>query len=255
MMWKVLLVEDEVFVRESIKEIIEWEKWGFTVIGEVGSGTEALEIIKNEHPHLVITDIVMPEMDGIELLKRAREAGYQAKFVMLTCMNDLSYAIQAMEYGASSYILKLSMNVADLRNTLDKISSELQKQFQEPQPSMHLQSNELTSHPEINKIITYIHQHYDQDITVKMMARYVIMSENYVSALFRQKTGKNLIRYLHEIRINKAKQYLETTDYPVNEIGHLVGFANDNYFIRIFKRFTKQTPSQYREQFLKAKRA
>ena len=110
MMWKVLLVEDEVFVRESIKEIIEWEKWGFTVIGEVGSGTEALEIIKNEHPHLVITDIVMPEMDGIELLKRAREAGYQAKFVMLTCMNDLSYAIQAMEYGASSYILKLSMN-------------------------------------------------------------------------------------------------------------------------------------------------
>ena len=268
-------------------------------------------------------------------------------------MNDLSYAIQAMEYGASSYILKLSMNVSDLRNTLDKVSMELKEQAKEKQESIRLQTNdpylpwelekqfiqafeqrnverclqlldeiwsmfrrnqtslnqvkavterlattcrrivkinlsdvddiyeahsiealheylkvkvqqlitqiaeqagELTSHPEINKILSYIHQHYEQDITVKMMARYVIMSENYVSALFRQKTGKNLISYLHEIRINKAKQYLETTDYPVSEIGHLVGFANDNYFIRIFKRYTSQTPSQYRDHYLKTKR-
>jgi YesN/AraC family two-component response regulator len=341
-MYKVLLVEDEVFVRESVKEIIDWEKWGFTVIGEVGTGTEALAFIEREHPHLVITDIVMPEMDGIELLRRTREAGLSTKFVMLTCMNELNYAIQAMEYGATSYILKLSMSVGDLRNTLDKVSKELQEQertrFHAPaaeavlpweqekefyqafengnterckllldamwqrfrqggvplatvrhvaerlsetchriadQPFRaedimetrsidgllaHLADNvqrlaarlakttgEWTSHPEINKIIAYIHEHYEQDITVKMMARYVIMSENYVSALFRKKTGKNLIGYLHEVRINKAKAYIENTDLPIHEIGRLVGFVNDNYFIRIFKRFTNLTPSQYRE--------
>jgi YesN/AraC family two-component response regulator len=350
-MYKVLLVEDEVFVRESVREIIDWEKWGFTVVGEAGNGAEALEFIKREKPHLVITDIIMPEMDGIELLRRTREAGLAPKFVMLTCMNDLKYAIQAMEYGASSYILKLSMSVSDLRNTLNKVSGELKEQEREsrqhvrPQPSdgdvripwdrekefyqafenrnaercsrlicaiwdafsrdgapleavrsaavrlaatchriaeqpfdageldgpatagdlrawladtverliarMAEQKGELTSHPEINKIIAYIQQHYEQDITVKMMARYVIMSENYVSALFRKKTGKNLISYLHEVRIRKAKEYIETTDLPINEIGRLVGFVSDNYFIRIFKRFTKMTPSQYRERHQK----
>lgn len=348
-MWKVLLVEDEVFVRESIKEIIEWEKWGFQVIGEAGNGAEALRIMGKENPQLVITDIVMPEMDGLELLKRAREAGHQAKFVILTCMNELDYAIQAMEHGASSYILKLSMNVADLRKTLEKISAELKEEhqqgdvkrrqlngeaeglpweleklflqafeslnaerceemlermwdhFRQHHISIHIvkaeterlsvtchriaeqsmglieeriaphsysslldymkvtvhqlvqrmaeRSGGLTSHPEINKIIMYVHQHYDEDITVKAMARYVTMGENYISALFRQKTGKTFIRYLHEIRINKAIDYLQTTDLPIHEIGHKVGFANDNYFIRIFKRFTKLTPSQYREQY------
>jgi len=350
-MYKVLLVEDEVFVRESVKEIIDWEKWGFTVVGEVGTGTEAFEFIQRENPHLVITDIIMPGMDGIELLKRTREAGFATKFVMLTCMNELHYAIQAMEYGAASYILKLSMSVEDLRKTLSKISKELREQEQErkrqaleqipasddylsweeekefyqafehrnvercrelidgiwrkfradrpPLPlvrhvterlaetchriaeqpfhvreiegmdsvdelhayladkiqclarRMAEEAGELTSHPEINKIIAYIHQHYDQDITVKMMARYVVMSENYVSALFRKKTGKNLIGYLHEVRINKAKEYIENTDLPISEIGRLVGFVNDNYFIRIFKRHTKLTPSQYRELCLR----
>jgi len=346
--YKVLLVEDEVFVRESVREIIDWEQWGFTVAGEAGSGTEAFEIIQKENPHLVITDIVMPGMDGIELLRRTREAGYAAKFVMLTCMNELHYAIQAMEYGASSYILKLSMSVEDLRKTLSKVSRELReeerrRQAHPPFPAgdaylsweqekefyqafeyrnaercrrlidgiwerfradnpplpvvrhvterlaetchriaeqpfdaqemediasledlhaylaekihrlalrMAEQAGEPTTHPEINKIIAYIHQHYDQDITVKMMARYVVMSENYVSALFRKKTGKNLIGYLHEVRINKAKEYIENTDLPIHEIGRLVGFVNDNYFIRIFKRHTKLTPSQYRERCL-----
>src|SRR5690606_10329393 len=102
-----LPIQPEVFVRESVKEI------------------------QRENPHLVITDIIMPGMDGIELLKRTREAGFAIKFVMLTCMNELHYAIQAMEYGAASYILKLSMSVEDLRKTLSKISKELREQEQE----------------------------------------------------------------------------------------------------------------------------
>lgn len=126
-MWKVLLVEDEVFVRESVREIIAWEELGFTVSGEAGNGAEALEIIREDTPDLVISDIVMPEMDGVELLRRTREEGFDSRFVMLTCMNDFENVRQAMEYGASNYILKLSMSVNSLRDTLRKISGELEK--------------------------------------------------------------------------------------------------------------------------------
>lgn len=294
-MWKVLLVEDEVFVRESVREIIAWEELGFKVMGEAGNGSEALAMIRRDPPDLVLADIVMPEMDGVELLRRTREEGYRSRFIMLTCIGEFEYVRQAMEYGASNYILKLSMSVNSLRDTLRKVSTELARdgaiarsQAAGPPPSDDLVAEEqqphqlpsslrisagspearaheggkgaadvqsrgpkvgeaAISHPEVYKIIQYISENYSQDITVKSMAQYVMMGENYVSALFKKKTGLTLIHYLHETRVEKAKEYLIHTELPVHEIGHRVGFVNDNYFIKIFKRLTQQTPSKYRQ--------
>ncbi|MEK3796564.1 response regulator [Paenibacillus sp. FSL R7-0204] len=251
-MWKVLLVEDEVFVRESVREIIAWEELGFTVSGEAGNGAEALEMIRGDTPDLVISDIVMPEIDGVELLRRTREEGFDSRFVMLTCMNDFENVRLAMEYGASNYILKLSMSVNSLRDTLRKISGELEKnrkvepdspQESKVSPPAH---EEITSHPEIQKILHYLHEHYAEDITVKSMSQYVMMAENYVSTLFKKKTGHTLIHYLHRVRVDQAIRLLTGSDLPVYEIGNRVGFVSDNYFIKIFKRLTAQTPSQYR---------
>lgn len=247
-MWKVLLVEDETFVRESVKEIIRWEEMGFTLVGEASNGMEALVMIKNDPPDLVLCDIVMPQMDGLELLQETRKAGIASKFIMLTCIGDFESMRRAMEYGASNYILKLSMSVKDLRETLVKVSRELpDKRFPaERTVCLAAATREKITHPEVNKIIDYIEQNYDQDITLKSLARYVMMGENYVSALFKKKTGETLIHYLHRARIEKAIEFLTTTDLPVNQICQNVGFMNDNYFIKIFKRMTGMTPSQYR---------
>ncbi|CAG7645439.1 response regulator [Paenibacillus allorhizosphaerae] len=250
-MWKVMIVEDEVFVRESVKELIRWEEMNFTLVAEAGDGLEALELMKKEPPDLVITDIMMPGMDGVELLKEARKAGMTSKFVMLTCMGDFEHMRQAMEYGASNYILKLSMSVNDLRETLSKINKELT--LAKPLPDKaHVRNSGVTSernisHPELNKILTYIEQNYDKDISVKSLARYVMMGENYVSALFKKKMGTTLIHYLHEVRVNQAIRYLLETELTIHEVGMKVGFVNDNYFIKIFKRCTGTTPSQYRQ--------
>lgn len=247
-MWKVLLVEDETFVRESVKEIIHWEEMGFTLVGEASNGMEALPMIKNDPPDLVLCDIVMPQMDGLELLQETRKAGIASKFVMLTCIGDFESMRRAMEYGASNYILKLSMSVKDLRETLVKVSNELsaKRSPAEGPVSLAAASREKITHPEVNKIIDYIEQNYDQDITLKSLARYVMMGENYVSALFKKKTGDTLIHYLHRTRVEKAIELLTTTDLPINRICQNVGFMNDNYFIKIFKRMTGMTPSQYR---------
>jgi two-component system response regulator YesN len=107
-----------------------------------------------------------------------------------------------------------------------------------------------TDHSEINKILEYVHRHYDEAVTLKAMARYVAMEEHYLSSLFKKKTGRNFIDYLHDVRIEQAKRCLDATDLTVNEIGRRVGFCNDNYFIKIFKRHTGMTPSQYRHRRL-----
>ncbi|MBB6637730.1 response regulator [Cohnella thailandensis] len=246
-MWKVLLVEDETFVRESVRESIRWEDMGFTLTGEASNGEEALEMIRNDPPDLVLCDIVMPQMDGLALLKETRKAGIGSKFVMLTCLGDFESMRQAMEYGASNYILKLSMSVKDLRETLGKIDAELKNATAaSSSQGIGLSRQDKITHPEVNKIIQYIEQNYDQDITLKSLSRYVMMGENYVSALFKKKTGETLIHYLHRVRVEKAIEQLKNTELPVNRIGQSVGFMNDNYFIKIFKRMTGTTPSQYR---------
>ncbi|GAA3401793.1 response regulator [Paenibacillus hodogayensis] len=124
-MWKVLLVEDEVFVRRSLRQLVNWEEMGFTITAEAGDGREALERMREQAPDLVIADIIMPEMDGIELLKQTRSEGLDCRFVMLTCMNEFEYARQALEYGASGYLLKLSMNKQSLGEALSKVDREL----------------------------------------------------------------------------------------------------------------------------------
>src|SRR5690606_6641438 len=85
----------------------------------------ALQKIREHKPDLVITDIIMPMLNGVELLKAARHEGYASKFIVLSCMSDFEYVREAMEYGASNYILKLSMNVANLKEALEKVKDEL----------------------------------------------------------------------------------------------------------------------------------
>lgn len=259
-MWTVLLVEDEVFVRESVQRIMDWEAMGFQVIGEAGDGEEALEFIRERRPDVVISDIIMPKMNGVELLQHVREDGISSRFVMLSCMSDFEYVRQAMEYGASNYILKLSMKVQSLKDALEKVKKELEASAAQgtgarlsagtaiaAAPEHNNPGYEETDHPEVNKILAYLHEHYDEDISLAFLANYVAMDVKYISQLFKKKTGDTFIHYLHRIRIDKACAWLERSNEPVSEIGAKVGFINDNYFIKIFKRFRGMTPQHYRK--------
>ncbi|SDD08060.1 two-component system, response regulator YesN [Paenibacillus sp. UNCCL117] len=492
-MWRTLLVEDEPFVRRTIVQLIDWRQMGFEIVGEADDGEEAWEQIQTLQPDLVITDIMMPNMDGLELLRRAKEHGFDGLFVMLTCMNEFEYARQALEYGASGYVLKLSMSPASLHQTLDKVQAALMKQESQrlgisfhqgyeavwstltghprlkqsaeirehplrpwqasryryvavcsvlhggerpadswyakafgiregPETVLHTYSrlgtttffcwslrplrtqppssgelpgpavysdfveekqfphvwaqalcrlsphwyggrpglfrleaaaeepavrdalvwkremelyqwteagkqeaaaeclrqageemersgtpwftvkelalriagnvlqqapeacgplqrklteasrhHELmhvlkeavlqfmaeqartgfakTDHLEVNAVILYIHEHFEENITVKSLARQVNMDEKYLSGVFAKKTGEPLIQYIQRTRIDKAKHLLTETALPVNEIGEQVGFANANYFFKMFKRWTELTPNEYRKQY------
>ena len=119
-MWTILLVEDEELAMQQLKQQIPWESYGFRIVGEAGHGEEALEMIDRLQPDLVISDIVMPGMNGLQLLKEATASNFEGCFIMLTCMNEFEYAQQALELGAIGYCLKLSV-------TPERISEMLMK--------------------------------------------------------------------------------------------------------------------------------
>jgi YesN/AraC family two-component response regulator len=208
-------------------------------------------MIRELRPDVVISDIDMPVMDGVKLLKAAREEGFDCRFVMLTAMSEFEYARQALEHGATGYLLKLSLDLKGLRETMDKVARELEQREKLRKVDKWFPDKsraEPTDHPEMNRIIGYIEEHYAQEITLKGLAEFIRMDASYVSDLFKKKTGSTLTHYIQNRRIRAAKMLLAETDRTISDIGHQVGFENDNYFIKVFKRWCEMTPNEYRKR-------
>lgn len=254
-MYSVFLVEDEAFSLEMLKHLIVWEKHGFAIKGEFGNGTEAYRAMERELPDLVISDIVMPGLDGVELLRRSRAAGWDVPFVMLTCMSEFEYAQQALEYGAIGYVLKLSLREERLADVLAKARSELERRERLKKldslgraklAEERAAGEKRTDHAEVDRIIAYISERYREEISLGELAKLVNMEQTYVSNLFKKKTGHTITSFTQKVRIEAAVSDLLHTSLPVSAISERCGFASDNYFIKVFKRWTGKTPSDFR---------
>lgn len=124
-MLKVLLVDDEPYVFEGLRIMVDWEKYGFSICGEASNGEDALEIIRTCNPHLVVTDIKMPVMDGIQLIKTVYEdSNIRAKFIVISGYDEFEYAKNAMKYGVNSYILK-PLDEDELNQAIEKVSRQI----------------------------------------------------------------------------------------------------------------------------------
>lgn len=121
----VLIVDDETIVRYGVKSMIDWGKLGLTVVAEAANGQEALALFKQLNPEIVITDVKMPVMDGIELIKAIRTVSQETKIVILSCYQDFSYAREAMRFGASEYLIKSDIMPADLEGLLTRIKDNI----------------------------------------------------------------------------------------------------------------------------------
>ncbi|MFC0472082.1 response regulator [Halalkalibacter kiskunsagensis] len=127
-MHKVVLVDDEHFVRKGVISLIDWEDCGFQVSAEADNGEDALEVIDNTKPDLVITDIRMPVLDGLELIRQlVEEKKSSAKFIILSGYNDFSYAQKAVRYGVCDFILK-PLEKEELETTLKQLSTTLHEE-------------------------------------------------------------------------------------------------------------------------------
>lgn len=113
-MYSVLIVDDEPLLRNAIRDLLPWEEYGFTVRGEAGDGKTALGFIYDKAPDLLLTDIVMPEMDGLELLKTAKLRFPKIKVIMLSSYDEFRYVRRALQFGADDYILKPTLDAGSL---------------------------------------------------------------------------------------------------------------------------------------------
>ena len=124
-MIKVLLVDDDFLVRTFLFRITDWEKHGYTVVGTAQDGEEALQMVEEYNPDIIITDISMPVMDGIELIRRLKQSGNTAKLIALSCHDDFEYVKEAMKLGIDEYVLKNLLTEDSLLKLLDEMKQSI----------------------------------------------------------------------------------------------------------------------------------
>lgn len=124
-MLRVILADDEFLVRLAFINTINWKERGFELVGTASNGVEAYEMILRERPDIVITDLTMPQMSGLELIERVKAEGIPCEFVVLSCHNEFDYVKQALKLGVFDYILKLSMDMNELLEMLERLKKKI----------------------------------------------------------------------------------------------------------------------------------
>ncbi len=184
-MLNVLIVDDEPYIRQGLRLIIDWEAEGFCIVGEASNGVEALEMLTCSEVDLVIADIQMPEMGGLQLLSEIRERGMNdLQFVILSGYPDFAYAQTAMKYGCQEYIIK-PINRDELLTLLRKIKQSVQQKLAEEEneklrDSALLERNLLPllvgKYDDIN--LSYVKEHLDLSGRVRYISFELDMSDS-----------------------------------------------------------------------------
>lgn len=281
-MYNVMLVDDEEEVRIAIEKKINWTELGFNVVGTAGNGFDALDMALERRPDVVMTDINMPFMNGLEFSKQLKAELPTTKFVILSGYDEFEYAKEAIELSVEEYILKpvdsdelyqlFSRLKERLDDELDKRRNleTLEKYYQESFPYFKEQLLDATiaagydtiaadfgmlkdmssnAHDLVEKAKDYIKEHYNEsDLSVDRISSVLNVSPNYFSTLFRKKTGHTFVTYLTNLRMEKAKWLLDNTDEKAYIIAGMIGIDEPNYFSYVFKKAYGISPSKYRQK-------
>lgn len=242
-MLKVLIVEDEEMIRQGIILTVDWSALNCAVVGQAANGEEGLEKVRELKPDLIITDIKMPCMDGIQMVTKLREAGNQAKVIILTAYDSFTYAQNALRLGAVDYLLK-PFHDGDLEEAVLRIQGAA-ADARDPLS----QFPKVFRNGYVQEVAKYIAGHYQEpDISVGMIAGALGISEGHISHLFKKETGDTILGYLTAYRIHKAMGLLKDCRVKVYEVTEQVGYRDMAYFSATFKRVVGISPSEYQNK-------
>ena len=245
-MLKVLVVEDEEMIRRGIVLTVDWAALDCVVVGEAANGLEALEAVERLRPSLIITDLKMPQMDGLEMLRRLRELGNNVYVIILTAYDSFTYAQSALRLGAVDFLVKpfrdgdLEQAVTALRRRMESDSGEAALALPE------LRKGDKSKY--VLEAMDFIGRNYsDSSISIGLIAQHLGISEGHLSHLFKKETDYTLLNYLTRYRIHKAMGLLKDCRVKVYEVAEQVGYRDITYFSATFKKLVGVSPSEYQD--------
>ncbi|GGD56091.1 response regulator transcription factor [Paenibacillus nasutitermitis] len=252
---RIAVIDDEVFVRKGVTSSIDWKRYDIEVVGEAANGQQGLELIRRSHPHIVLTDIKMPQMDGLEMARIVRSEFPEIKILFMSVLTDFETVREAIRLNAADYVQKFLVQPENLLEIVLEIKKSLpQEAHTEEAPPQEkvlpsLESCAASFRPEVRQAMNYVKQHYAEPLRVQDVSAEVGLSENYFSFMFSNETGTTFSQYVQEFRIAQARTLLEEGKTKWYEVSTRVGFDDPKYFTKVFKRYTTLTPTQYYRKY------
>jgi two-component system response regulator YesN len=248
----IVIIDDEEMVRYGVNYILA-QNTQYRVLGEARDGNEGLCIIRKLRPDIAIVDIRMPNMSGLELARIVQNEKLQCKIVILSVYSEFKYAKEALRCGVYDYLTK-PIDAIELVSSLQRIktnsnSSNSYRDIIEIDLAQEIASSFLKDcealHPLIFRTIVYISEFFGHDLSLAQIAERFRVSPSYLSRLFVQSVGINLVRFINDFRIRLAQELLSHSQYSIAEIAKITGYKTPQYFCRVFKEFTLCSPQVY----------
>lgn len=241
---RVILVDDEIMIREGFKRLFDWEAHDCQVVGEAADGMEALAQIDALRPDIVIMDINIPIMNGLKVIQLSRMKHPDTAFVIVSGYDDFSYCREALRLQITDYILK-PVNYEEFGTCIDNLKISLFERRVSVEAEQAQQEERS-----ITGITRYLQQHLAEEMSLTALAEVFHLNPQYISQLFKNEIGVGFLAYLTNIRMEKAKKLLLATSLSIAEVAEQSGYGDYRVFTKVFKKTEGITPSQYRRDFL-----
>ncbi len=246
-MLQLLIVDDSKWTREGLAQVIDWSALNIEIAGTCSNALSACELLESKHIDILITDIKMIGMDGLELTEHVHNAYPHIKIILISAYREFDYAYKAVQLGVSGYILK-PIDSEEMLKTIKSVLADHPQTTTASDPT----DNSVSS---VEKIVvaakTYIDQHiYEQDMSLNDIAIELHINYYYLSKCFKKGEGISFTKYVTNKRLQIASELLSDTNLHIYEICERIGMDPKNFHALFRKKFNV-TPQEYRKSHKK----
>lgn len=233
---KILLVDDEPRMLESLSALLEDDYMTY----KATNGLEAIDVLRKNDMDAIILDIVMPDMNGLDFLKKLREEGNKVPVIIVTGKSCLEYAEKSAHLMVSGYFCK-PYDIDRIMRRLDFLLNSA------PQADNKTLLPNRVKHPLLVKVVEHLENNYKSPLSINHVSKKAGISSSHLSRLFKENLNLSFTQYMNRFRIEKAKELLDDKNLTINEIMNSVGFSTEQHFFKQFKRYTGTTPGRLRQ--------
>lgn len=246
-MLKICICDDEHIIRQGLKKLIESASLDVHVLLAT-HGEEALQIIQKEKPAIVLMDINMPGIKGLDVIEQSAHCSPRTKFIVISGHDEFEFAQRACRLNVLDYLLK-PVDKKNLIQVIEKAS----KVFLDEGMMTKIIVPHLSHESLAEQAYALLHERYqDSSFSLQEVSKFLNCSQSYLTRCMKQQYQKSFSELLSELRLNKAIECLaDPNDLKLWEIADAVGYTSQHYFSRVFKNMTGYTPQEYRILFFR----